>query len=104
MDRFSPVTIGLTLAITAGLIFVLCALAVAIAPGALLAGLNLVSHGLDLAPLTQQAAPVTLSSVLLGLLVVMPVSFFTGLLYGLVSNLLCNSRNRGVGRMRVETH
>ena len=51
-----------------------------------------------------QADPLTLSSVLLGLLVVMPVSFFTGLLYGLVGNLSSNSRNRGVGRMRVEKH
>jgi hypothetical protein len=93
MNRLNPVAIGLSLAITVGLLFVLCALAVAIAPGALVVGLTLVTHGLNLTPLTRQVAPLTLSSVLVGLLAVMAVSFVTGLLFALVSNLLTKSRN-----------
>ena len=94
MNRLNPITIGLSLAITVGLLYLLCALAVAFAPGALMAALSLVAHGLNLAPLMQQVAPITLPAVLVGLLALMAYSFIGGLLFGLVNNALARSRNR----------
>jgi len=67
---------------------------VAIAPGALSTALGLVAHGLNIAPLTQQVAPISLTAVLVGLLAIMAYSFIAGLLFGLVDNLLARSRNR----------
>ena len=94
MNRLNPITIGLSLAITVGLLYLLCALAVAFAPGALMGALGLVAHGLNLAPLMQQVAPITLPAVLVGLLALMAYSFIGGLLFGLVNNALARSRNR----------
>lgn len=94
MYRLNPVVSGLTLAITVGLLYLLCALTVAIAPGALSAGLGLVVHGLNLAPLTQQVPPTSLPAVLAGLLAIMAYSFIAGLLFGLVNNVLARNRNR----------
>lgn len=94
MNRLNPVTTGLSLAITVGLLYLLCALVVAFAPGALMAALGLVAHGLNLAPLTQQVAPISLPAVLVGLLALMAYSFIAGLLFGLVHNAFARSRNR----------
>jgi len=94
MNRLNPITTGLSLAVTAGLLYLLCALAVAFAPGALMAALGLVAHGLNLAPLTQQVAPMSLSAVLVGLLALMAYGFIAGLLFGLVDNAFSRSRNR----------
>ena len=88
MNRLNPVFVGLSLSITVAVIFILCALAVVIAPSASLAGLNLVSHGLNLAPLTLSAVPITMTSGLVGLLLVMAISFITGFVFALVSNVL----------------
>ena len=87
MNRINPARTGLSLAITVGLLYVLCALAVAIAPGSLSAALGLVAHGLNIAPLTQSVAPISLSAVLVGLLALMVYSFIAGLLFGLANNI-----------------
>lgn len=94
MNRLNPVSTGLALAITVGLLYLLCALMVAMAPGALPAALGLVVHGLNLAPLTQQVPSVSLPAVLTGLLAIMAYSFIAGLLFGLVNNVLARNRNR----------
>ena len=94
MNRLNPVATGLSLAITVGLLYLLCALMVALAPGALSTALGLVTHGLNIAPLTQQVAPISLPAVLLGLLATMAYSFIAGLLFALVNNVLTRSRNR----------
>jgi len=94
MNRLNPVAIGLSLAITVGLLYLLCALVVAVAPGALSAAIGLVVHGLNLAPLTQQVPPVSPTAVLVGLLAIMVYSFVAGLLFGVVNNVLARSRNR----------
>lgn len=93
MHRLNPTATGLSLSITVGLLYLLCALVVAFAPGALMAALGLVAHGLNLAPLTQQVAPISSAAVLLGLLAIMAYSFIAGLLFGLVNNMLGRSRN-----------
>ncbi|MEO6624679.1 MAG: DUF5676 family membrane protein [Burkholderiaceae bacterium] len=94
MSRLDPVVSGLSLAITVGLLYLLCALTVAIAPGALSAALGLVVHGLNLAPLTQQIPPISLPALLVGLLAIMAYSFLAGLLFGLVNNVFALGRNR----------
>lgn len=94
MNSLNPVRTGLSLAITVGLLYVLCALVVAIAPDALSAALGLVAHGLNIAPLIVQAAPVSLRAVLFGLLALMTYSFIAGLLFGVVNNQLARSLNR----------
>lgn len=85
--RVNPARLGLSLALTAGLLYLLCALMVALAPGAFSAVLGLVAHGLNIAPLTQLVAPISLPAVLVGLLVLMAYSFIAGLLFGLVNNI-----------------
>jgi len=94
MNRLNPAATGLSLAITVGLLYLLCALVVAFAPDALMAALGLVAHGLNLAPLMQQVAPISPTAVLVGLLAIMAYSFVAGLLFGLVNNMLGQSRNR----------
>ena len=94
MNRLNPVISGLSLAITVGLLYLLCALAVVIAPGALSAAFGLVVHGLNLAPLMQQIPPISLPAVLIGLLAIMAYSFIAGLLFGWVNNIFARSRNR----------
>ncbi|MER2165919.1 MULTISPECIES: DUF5676 family membrane protein [Stenotrophomonas] len=94
MNRLNPITTGLSLAITVGLLYLMCALVVAFAPGAFMAALGLVAHSLNLAPLMQQVAPMSLTAVLVGLLVIMAYSFIAGLLFGLVNNAFARSRNR----------
>lgn len=104
MNRLNSIFVGLSLSITVAVIFILCALAVVIAPSASLAGLNLVSHGLNLAPLSPSAVPITMTSVLVGLLLVMAISFVTGVVFALVSNVLTKSRNSLRNRFRNLTH
>ena len=87
MTRINPAKLGLSLAVTVGLLYLLCALAVAIAPGSLAAALGLVTHGLNIAPLTQSVAPISLSAVLGGLLALTAYGFIAGLLFGLVNNI-----------------
>lgn len=94
MNRLNPVFTGLSLAITVGVLYLLCALVVALAPGALMTALGVVAHGLNLTPLTQQVVPISLPAVLVGLLAMMAYSFLAGLLFGGVNNLLAHSRNR----------
>ena len=87
MNRINPARLGLSLAITIGLLYGLCALTVAIAPGSLATALGLVTHGLNIAPLTQSVSPISLSAVLVGLLALMAYGFVAGLLFGLVNNI-----------------
>lgn len=94
MNRLSPAATGLSVAITVGLLYLLCALMVVIAPGALSVAFGLVVHGLNIVPLTQQVPPISLPAVLVGLLAILVYSFIAGLLFGLVNNLLARSQNR----------
>lgn len=88
MNRLNPVTTGLSLAITIGLLYLLCALIVAVAPGPSMALLGMMAHGLNIAPLTQQVPPMTLAGLLISLLFIMAYSFLAGLLFCWTSNAL----------------
>ena len=88
MTRLSPITQGLILSLTIGALYLLCAIAVAIAPDILSSALGLVTHGLNLAPLAQSVAPMTLTDLLVGLLVLMAYSFVAGAIYAVSHNLL----------------
>ncbi len=88
MTRLSPITQGLILSLTIGVLYLLCAIAVAIAPDILSSALGLVTHGLNLAPLAQSVAPMTLTDLLVGLLVLMAYSFVAGAIYAVIHNLL----------------
>jgi hypothetical protein len=88
MTRMSPITQGLILSLTIGVLYLLCAILVAIAPNILQSALALVTHGLNLAPLAQNVAPMTLPGVLLGLVALMAYSFLAGAIYAVIHNLL----------------
>lgn len=92
MSRLNPITTGLSLAITVGLLYLLCALVVTFAADAFMAALGLVAHGLNLAALTQQVAPIRLTAVLGGLLALMVYSFVAGLLFGFVNNAFARAK------------
>ena len=94
MNRLNPAATGLSLAITVGLLYLLCALVAAIAPGALSAAFGLVVHSVNIAPLTQQVPPVRLPIVLMGLLVIMTYSFIAGSLFAVVNNVLARGWKR----------
>lgn len=48
MQRHDPLAIGLSLSVTAGLLYLICALTVVLAPGAFTAALAKLFHGPDL--------------------------------------------------------
>ena len=94
MSRLNPMGIGLTLAITAGLLYLLCALVVAVFPGALSAVFSLVVHDFNVAPLAEQVAPMSLAKVLFGWLAITGYGFVAGLLFAVVNNLLAQRLSR----------
>lgn len=98
----SPVREGTAVAVTVALLYVACAVVAAVAPGGLAGMLDIVVHGLDIAPLTAALPPVTLSDVLLGLVLVSAYGFAAGCLYGAIRNALARlprplARRSGAG-------
>jgi hypothetical protein len=88
MNKLKPITVGMTLSATVVVLYLLCALAVWIAPGSVAAVLNLVAHSVNLAPLFQQAAEMSLPSLLGGTLVLAIYFFVTGWLFAWIYNRL----------------
>lgn len=85
MQRHDPLAIGLSLSVTAGLLYLICALTVVLAPGAFTAALAKLFHGLNLSALLTPNPPApTLGAVMVGTLLVMIYAFFAGWLFGFV--------------------
>lgn len=87
MHKISKSAVAASLAITVGLLYSLCGVVVAIAPGALGAALRIIAHGLNTSVLAQSAPPMSVVAFLLGLLTITAYSFVAGYLYALVHNL-----------------
>jgi hypothetical protein len=88
MDRLNPWIIGAALAITFAVVYVLCAAAFAVAPGATLGFFNAWFHGLNLAELQTGAKPFTIGVFVYGLVGVTGFGFVCGILIATSYNLL----------------
>lgn len=82
--RVSPLSCGLSLAVTAALLYLVCALIVAWSPGALAAGLGLIVHGLSLSGLSPAVGELRWGAVLVGTVAVAGYAFVAGALFGVV--------------------
>jgi len=86
MKQLKPINVGVSLSATAVVLYLLCALAVWVAPGGVAAVLNLVAHGVNLAPLFQQAAEMSLPTLLGGTLALAIYFFVAGWLFAWIYN------------------
>lgn len=91
-NRLSPLSCGLSLAVTAALLYLGCALVVAWAPGVLAAGLGLIVHGLSLSGLSPAVDELRWSAVLIGTLAVAGYAFVAGTLFGVVHRRIGGDR------------
>lgn len=78
-----PVSYGLTLAVTVGLLYLACAAIVALVPGALAAALSLVLHGLSLSLSPAPVEELTWTGLFLGTLTLVAYAFAAGAVFGL---------------------
>ena len=84
--RQSPLSCGLSLSVTAVLLYLACALIVAWSPGAL------VVHGLSLSGLTPAVGELRWSAVLIGSLAIAGYAFVAGALFTIVNRLIGGNR------------
>ena len=82
--RSRPLSYALTLAVTVGVLYLACAVVVALVPGALAAALRLVLHGLNLSLSPAAVEGMTWSRVLLGTLAIGAYAFIAGGVFGFV--------------------
>ena len=93
MQPVQPLRIGLTLALTAGLLSLACAMLVALSPEGMVNIFQSWWHGLDVTRLAVDAPPMTWTGVASGLFSLMVFAFLAGSLFGYVYNLV--GRRRG---------
>ena len=88
MDTTKPRASGAALAVTVGVVYVVCALAVALFPDGTLALFNTWAHGVDLTLVQRPATkPLTAAEWIFGLVSAMVAGYLAGALYGWVRNL-----------------
>lgn len=97
-NRIHPARLGLSLAVTLGVLYLLCALLSAVAPAAWATALGVVAHGLNMVASAQQLAPAGPLHVLAGALVIMGCSAFAGLLFAWIQNF--SHRDKGLAAPR----
>lgn len=83
-----PLRTGLALALTATVLYVVCAAAFALAPGATLDFFNAWFHGVDLSVLNPGGRPFGWGTFVYGLVGIAVVAFVTGIVYAVVYNLV----------------
>jgi hypothetical protein len=83
-----PFRAGLALAVTATILYVVCAAGFALAPDATLDFFNAWVHGVDLSVLKPGAKPFGWGTFLYGLVGVVIAAFLTGVIYAAAYNLL----------------
>lgn len=88
MNGLNPVRIGLALAITAGLLNVACALLVTMAPESMINTFQTWWHGIDVTPLALTPPPVSLVSIVTGVVTLMLAAFASGWLFATLYNAL----------------
>lgn len=88
MDATKPWVGGAALAVTAGAVYVVCALAVALFPDGTLAFFNTWAHGVDLTLMKRPAAKsLTAAEWIYGFVSMVTSGFLIGALYGWARNL-----------------
>jgi hypothetical protein len=88
MDSTRPWVRGAALAVTVGIVYVVCALAVALFPDGTLAFFNTWLHGVDLTLVKRSATtPLTAGEWIYGFVSAVTASFLAGALYGWARNL-----------------
>ena len=89
MDAIKPWVSGAALAVTAGILYVLCAVAVALFPDGTLALFNTWAHGVDVTLVKRPAGkPLAASEWIFGFVSIVVAGYLAGALYGWVRNLL----------------
>lgn len=88
MDATKPWVSGAALAVTAGAVYVVCALAVALFPDGTLAFFNTWAHGVDVTLLKRPATkPLAASEWVFGFVSIVVAGYLAGALYGWLRNL-----------------
>lgn len=85
--RHNPLATGSAFATTAGLLYLLCTLTVALVPDMLVRVLRVFVHGLNTAPLAAGAPPMGVADAVLGLVFIVVYAFIAGLVYARASNV-----------------
>lgn len=88
MDATKPWVSGAALAVTAGVVYVVCALAVALFPDGTLAFFNTWAHGVDLTLLKRPGTKsLAASEWVFGFVSIVVAAYLAGALYGWLRNL-----------------
>ena len=88
MDTTKPWVTGAALAVTVGMVYLVCAVAVALFPDGTLAFFNTWLHGLDLTLVKRPATkPLTAAEWIYGFVSAVTAGFLAGALYGWARNL-----------------
>lgn len=80
-DRRPALDTGAALAVAAGVLYVACVVLLVLAPAFAVRVLALLVHGLDIAPLATDAAPLQALDVVAGLIFWMAMAFVGGAVY-----------------------
>jgi hypothetical protein len=86
MNPLKPFNVGLSLAGTVVVMYLLCALFVWIVPNGVESAVKLVAHGMNLDPVFDQPASITFVGVLGGTVAVAIYSFVAGTVFGWIYN------------------
>ena len=88
MDAIKPWASGAAVAVTAGVVYVVCAMAVLLFPDGTLAFFNTWAHGVDVTLVKRPAAkPLAASEWIFGFVSIVVSGYLVGAFYGWVRNL-----------------
>ena len=88
MERVTPWVIGAAFAVTVGIVYIACAVAVLLFPDATLAFFNTWMHGIDLTVIKRDpASPLTFNEWGTGFVTAVVGGFLAGAIYGWARNL-----------------
>ena len=90
--RSLPLSCGLSLALTAAVLYLGCALVVALVPGSMVTALGLIVHGLSLSGLSPAGGTLSWSAVLMGTFAIAGYAFVAGALFGVVHRWIGGGR------------
>lgn len=91
MNKLKPFNVGLSLAGTVVVMYLLCALFVLVVPNGVESAIKLVSHGMNLKPVFEQPTSITFVGVLIGTFAVAAYSFVAGTVFGWIYNRFVTS-------------
>ena len=86
-DKLSPKRVSLSLGIVTGIISIICALLILIAPESTTKLFGAIFHGIDVSQITK---PITLNGALIGTIEVIVIALIVGWLFATIYNKLKN--------------